>query len=114
MAQPPAEEFLNALRMKLDMKRKIAEKTEAAHMDMQKQVTELQIVCVQMSEMFSCADNKRGQRGGSVGGCRINALVKDADVRIKMCRDMHQQFVLNMWERRKIVPPNWDKFTQRK
>ena len=54
-------------------------------------------------------DNKRGNRGGG-----INALVKDADVRIKMCLDMHQQFVLTMWERRKIMPPNWDKFAQRK
>ena len=104
MERPTADKIMHALRLKLDMERKRAEKAEAAHVDSQKQVAELQSVCGQMSRIFLLGDNKRGDRGWGSGG--INTLVKDADVRIKMCLDMHQQFVLNMPERRKIMPPN--------
>ena len=51
--------------MKLDMERNRVIKAEEANVDMQKQVTELQGVCVQMSIMFLCADNQKGRgRGG--------------------------------------------------
>ena len=112
MERPTADEIMHALRLQLDMERKRAEKAEAAHLDSQKQIAELQSVCLQMSRMFSLGDNKRGDKGRSGGG--INTLVKDADARIKLCLDMHQQFVYNMWERRKIMPPNWDKFSKKK
>ena len=62
-----AEGNLHALRMKIDMERKRAEKVEAAHVDSQKQVIELQSVCVQMSRMFSLVDNKRGNMGEGGG-----------------------------------------------
>ena len=89
MAQPTADAIMHALRMKLDIEQKRGEKAEAAYVDSQKQVAELQSLCVQMSRMFSLGDNKRGDKGPSGRG--INALVKDADVRIKMCLHMHQQ-----------------------
>ena len=63
MDRPTEDEIRHALRLQLDLERKRAEKAEAAHLDSQKQIAELQSVCVQMSKMFSLGDNKRGDKG---------------------------------------------------